>query len=188
MGQGPHHDRFGEPGPGRRGRGRYESCRGLHPCLKRGTSSVKMPCCRGGYPRRGDSWGPTGRMQGDGRPHFMRHRGGFQGMPQPQPHPGETLEHPPWPSMHADLQPRLFAKHVRNLSCSLMQHCGNGHHPLRDVQAEEAGRERNLTWGGFHSMESSQMDRHSHITTRRTSVACPCQTCHRCLHQWLIRP
>ena len=48
-----------------------------------------MPCCRGGYPRRGDSWGPPGRMQGDGRPHFMGHRGGFQGMP----HPGETLQY-----------------------------------------------------------------------------------------------
>ena len=35
------------------------------------------------------SWGPRGRMQGDGRPHsFMGHRGGFQGMP----HPGGTLQ------------------------------------------------------------------------------------------------
>lgn len=29
-------------------------------------------------------------------------------------------------------------------------------------------------------MESSRMDRHSHIT-QRTLVDCPCQTCHRCL-------
>ena len=63
----------------------------LHQCLRRGTCLVSMPCCRGGYPCRGDSWGPRGRMQGDGRPHFMGHRGGFQGMPQPQPHPGGTL-------------------------------------------------------------------------------------------------
>ena len=35
------------------------------------------------------SWGPRGRMQGDGRPHsFMGHRGGFQGMPPP----GGTLQ------------------------------------------------------------------------------------------------
>ncbi|CAL5219706.1 g1595 [Coccomyxa viridis] len=46
------------------------------------------------------------------------------------------------------------------------------------LQGEEAGRERNPAWGGFRFMESSRMDRHSHIT-QRTLVDCPCQTCHR---------
>ena len=105
-------------------------------------------------------------MQGQGRPHFMGHRGGFQGMPHPGDHPASRHLGPP-------------------CCMGVWQCCGN----LVDatvlflslyLQEEVAGQGRIPEWEDFPSMESIQKAPPSHLIQRKVG-AYPCQTCHRCV-------